>query len=403
MIWGTHFGVALKNIIAPGDLAARQKQPHVIALADTFRRYGGRPGNVMWVFKRAKGWELNAGRDRFAALMLIGAKRDIVREILEASREELADLEEIENLYRRPIPDRDRLVAAHVAKVAARIEVERSNTGQPSAIQESKPGPKQTAKGEAREKVAAGMGTSPEAVRKAEQRAAAKERDEAGAAPADAGRSGPGVPPPPPPVDCYGHDLPAHVRDDATPAVAAARKIDQLLRQAQALAADLLGVVADRIRAQLHDVAALVRAEALTHLCPYCKGKFVKGKPCRACNGVGAVARGVFESAPAELRVTAEEYAAGLDAPAATPGEAVRRARAIPPIKAGVTYTTDAAGDVVEQAADIDRHIARAAKAKAPAKPKRGLTVQINDGPVMSVAEAQRFVDEAEQDDDGGM
>jgi hypothetical protein len=317
VIWGAPREVAARSIIAPGDLRQRQKQPHVVALAETFRRFGDRPGNRCWVVKRSKGWELVAGRDRFAALMLNESKRVPVEEVVDATPDELADLEEIENLYRRPVKDRDALIAAHVAKVAARLEAERGGSG--TAVPKPNGRPK-TVKAEASEKVAAAMQSTPAAVRQAVKRAEAKERDGAGGPTVPMGQSGdarPSTGAPPPPIDTYGHPLPDDVRDLVVPVVDAMRVINAKLVAAQgcvSVLSTLVGAdqaVEQRIREAIHDAAAFTRSRTPTHLCPYCLGK-KPARGCTVCKRLGAVPRDVFEAAPAAMRLNLVLKAVGL-------------------------------------------------------------------------------------------
>lgn len=315
MRWGESRIVAMKSIIAPGDLRERMAQPHVIALAGTCKRYGGRPGNRMWVMKVRQGWRLIAGRDRYAAQVINDAKEAPVEVIEDATPEELADLEEIENLYRRPVENRDELIRARVAKLAARFKVEPELADTAS----DKPGRPVTPEGRAREQVAAETGRSKEAVRKAEARATAKleRHDDIAADDVDegaalgVGRSRPA----PPPIDTHGHEMPPRMADVAG-LVKQYGAIEKAARELRAKVAelDLFGSsVKGENAALLHDVERfLVRLRAATpsDLCPYCEG--TAGVKCAVCFESGWVSRAKYESAPAEKRgpVTPKKRAA---------------------------------------------------------------------------------------------
>lgn len=312
MIWDKPRDVAWASILAPGDLRERQASPHVQALAETYKATGGRPGNRLWVIKRRLGWELIAGGDRFAAAGLVGKPPMPVDVILEATREELDDLRDIENLYRRPVEDRDAKIAAHVAKRAARIEADRASG---TAVPPSKPKP---AKAQARAELAAAMGTTPAAVKQAEKRAAAKERDEgrsnhtrpggSGVQDHGAGPDGPATGSrvgAPSPIDLHGHPMPAGLDTNLAPILPKLKKLDDLLRQAQAVTTDLEATTFPRgitatFKGLLHDVAARVRFEAPTDLCPRCSGESMRSAAARCvlCQEQGWVSRSKYESAP---------------------------------------------------------------------------------------------------------
>jgi len=303
--WGDSREVALKSIVAPGDVKERQRAPHVVQLAEDIRELGGEPGNPLWVKKVRQGWQLIAGRDRYSALALLGAKVAPVRVVEEATAQELHDLEVSENLHRR-VDDRDALIRERVRKVTERVQAERANIG--TNVPES---PRKSAKVEAREIVAEQLGVTPAAIRKSEQRA--KAREEGAARDSATGTEGQGrltgALALPPPIETFGHALPEHVRADVEPVLAALRKVDVMLRQAQAAAKGLEVTTFERgaaagIVEQLQRLGEHVRAVTPAALCPYCLGAAPTkaGNGCKACNTTGYVTRQVFESAPREKR-----------------------------------------------------------------------------------------------------
>jgi hypothetical protein len=230
--------------------------------------------------------------------------------------------------------------------------------------------------------VAEASGRSPEAIRKADTRAAAKEREEE----APPRRPAPAAPA----IDTGGLPLPAHMFAVES-LVKRFGKVDSLLRQAQGEVTAFAELYRlrpggrERLIRALHDAAVAIRAEEPDALCPECKG--TEGVKCRTCTELGWVTQDQLDAAPREQKtVTPEEHAAGLDPEPLVMQRVMKtreellekyptRERKIPPIKAGVQYGVDENGDVVPS--DIDRHIARAAVAVAPAKKKRGPRVVI--------------------------
>jgi ParB-like chromosome segregation protein Spo0J len=154
------------------DIRRRMTQPAVIELAESRKRLRIHPPVV------GEDMQLIAGRDRLAADLLNKTKRIEVR-IVEATPEERLDLEIDENLHRRPV-DRDALIARRVNRVTAELVSPQEDTEPTPQLPDNlstnspkrKPGRPPTV-GPARAKVAAELGTTPEAVRKAEARAAA--------------------------------------------------------------------------------------------------------------------------------------------------------------------------------------------------------------------------------------
>jgi len=353
MRWGESRTVKLKSIIAPGNAPERQAQPHVQELARDIRELGNEPIHPLSVMKVRGGWKLIAGRDRYSALALNGSKTAPVRVIEEASAQELHDLEVSENLHRR-VDDRDKLIAERLRQVTARVVAERANPGQKTKDRPSKPGPAKAPETEARERVAAQLGTTPEAVRSASRRV---EREEAPAGNRDTAQAAR----PAPPIDPF-------------------EKVGRLLRQAldalDGLDSEKATRVRDATQGAIDEVADKFgpafdtpewhRENAAMHA----KGD---GGPC-GCQSCNVVRR---ERGEPEVDLSVK--------PAKQLHGAEDKPRHIPPIKAGVTYIVGDNGDVVEQ--DIDRHIARAAVAVA--KPKKGGIVI--DGMQMSVEEAERF------------
>jgi len=293
MRWGDSREVALRSIVAPGDVKERQASPHVVQLAEDIRELGGEPGNPLWVRKVRGGWQLIAGRDRYSALALLGAKVAPVRVVEDATPQELHDLEVSENLHRR-VDDRDALIRERVRKVAERIQAARES----SVTNVPKPGRPKSAEGEAREVVAAQLGTTPAAVKQAVHRAEAREEGEG-----RADEEAPEPRRPPPPIETFGAPLPPQLLD-VPGLVRQFNAIDQAAREVSRKAADL-GMFASSspedvslIQEAAKALGALVRSLAPASVCPYCKA--AEGVKCSACRERGWVTAQVLQSAPRE-------------------------------------------------------------------------------------------------------
>ena len=299
MKWGKDRTVTLRSIIAPGDVKRRQATGEVVELAATIGEFGDQPINPPTVMKVRKGWQLIAGRDRVSALLLVGIKTTPVRVVDEATPQELHDMEVVENLNRR-VDDRNKLIAERSRKVAENIAAKRAQAG--TVVP-----PTQRDKADARKAVAASLGVQPATVKKAELRARVREEQAAGNL--DVG--GRVEEPSPAPIETYGNALPDEVRDYAVDTIAAMREVESALGKAlRALPETAHGSL--QIRSDIEHALRSVRSLGVTHLCPYCKGV----KPdCDPCRGRGAVCRGTFESAPAELR----GLSAVTDAPSKKP------------------------------------------------------------------------------------
>lgn len=114
--------------------------------------------------------KLVAGRRRIAAL-LYGAETKVFVHLVSGTARELQRLTASENLHRGYNDDRAELARQYVEDAEAEVEQERAEK---SDARPRKPGRPQSAKGEARERAARDLGTTPEALRKAESRAEAK-------------------------------------------------------------------------------------------------------------------------------------------------------------------------------------------------------------------------------------
>lgn len=307
--------VPIKRLKLPGDIKERQRARHVAELAESFKEAtGGEPGNMPWVTAEM---EIVAGRDRIAALMLLGKKKAWVR-VGVFTRRELTLAEVHENVYRRA-DDRNALLARLIRETELEIaaqEGERlSGTDVPkTTARQSKDsgemGRPATSHSAAIRQVAAETKIAPETLRKAEQRARAKDGD--GAAQSGSAGNSPASPlageAAPPPIRTFGVPLAASTLVLATKQQAAVDALDGILRRAQAACGDVatagLGALAERLRSELHRMAAELRQDRPAALCPVGKGSC--SRACQRCHGTHLVPERQLADLPAELLDEAE-------------------------------------------------------------------------------------------------
>lgn len=417
MRWGESRTVALKSIVAPGDVARRQATGEVIELAATVREFGDEPINPLTVMKVRKGWQLIAGRDRYSALALAGIKSAPVRVVEDATPQELHDMEVVENLCRR-VDDRDKLIAERVRKVALNVAQLRASTATNVA-----PGVPKSAITEASERVASQLGTTPSAVKQAVRRE--KVREEQAAGNLDVG--GRVEEPSPAPIETFGHELPEHVRDRVAATLTVLEAIDKAHRRTEHEALNrasecVPAVEIDNVRRALIEATGAIQQAMPTHLCPYCLGVLAKrgAQECAGCKGHGYVTRSVFESAPAEMREnqTKETIDGEEESSSSDPGPVhadpeghvrpLRSEHAAALRRAGVAGDGGAPGNQAgagsrggtrhELRPDADVEGARGpglAAGRTPPKKLRGVRIQIGDGPEMTAEQAEAFLSTA--------
>lgn len=306
------------------DIKARQKQPHVIELAASIRATGGRLINPITIQKRTR--VLLAGRDRLAAVLLNQSSTVDAHQV-EADAKEAARIERHENLHRRPV-DRDRLIAEEVAEAAKTIDTAKAAakadpppkaekpdklSGKSPKAPKAEPAPKgrpKSSKGEAREQLAKKLGTTPEAVRKSEQRATKADTPPAvKAGPKSLPNWG---------VETFG----VLVSDDFAEAIGVIIRgldaTDRHLKAAQAAVTklELEIVVGDietgalpRIKQLLHDAASAARALHPKMVCAYCKDpddEAGRREKCKGCDNRGYLSEGRAQGVPPELTIKGE-------------------------------------------------------------------------------------------------
>lgn len=278
------------------DIAERQKTQRVVDLAASRKAIAINPVTV------AAG-KLVAGRDRLAADLLNGVRAPWCHVVTECSKADLLRIEVEENVRRRDI-DRD-------VQLARLVELTEAAAPVVSGQAARKPGRPQTAKGSARAEVAKVAGTTPEAVRRAETRAAAKAEPSKDVVPA-------------PPIHTFGLPLSDELRADVehvlehagAAAQALQRALGALTQASEAL--DALNAAENyaaslpwckdvkRLHDQVRTLGADVRAYLPKSECAYCKGDGhvpVGGlQRCTACRGAGWVGADASKAPiPAEL------------------------------------------------------------------------------------------------------
>jgi hypothetical protein len=344
----------LTKIIGPGDLKKRQRTENVLQLAEGFKKYG-RPFHPITLQKTKRGLEIVMGRDRYAAGSLAGVSVIPAQLVLKATPLELLEMEIEENLHRRDV-DRDALVAELVrrAKLLLPQRSEADNlSGSTRGVTESprRDTRARTEEGEAREVVAKAMGTTPEAVRAATKRDA-KAREEAAREDVGNGAGAPAAQKPAPlPIEAHGRAFPAGwaprvvIVQDALAAVdKASQAALRALSEVEQTFSDLKWrpAVMQRLREMAKALGAEARAQRPTDACPYCCDSDTQRETdaplCKVCGGERTLTKEQAANVPAEVWSGESEAA-------------------------------------------IDRHIARAAKAVAPAKakPAKRLNIVIVD------------------------
>jgi hypothetical protein len=309
MKWLGYKQVAVKSIhLDAADIRKRTKAAHVSELAADIRDAGDEPIHAPTIQARTN--KLVCGRDRMAAIVILKSKRLWVR-VADCTDAEAAKLERRENIYRRPTENRSALLAELVALRTKEIQAGEGRTVSLA--------PRQSAKAEARRQIARAAGITPAAVKKAEQRAAAKVPPSDGAgAPVSADGRGEAPPEAEATLDLLGCDdasgeaMAKFARFDQ----AAIDEADKYMRLAQtAIARMAPSTMAQELKADVHRVASRVRAARPESICPWCKGlPRPEAPPCAPCGGLGYVSKEIAGRAPKELLDTSvAPLVAGVD------------------------------------------------------------------------------------------
>lgn len=287
MRWLDYQRLPVKSLVLPGDIRQRMKEPHVIELAASMRGGGGDPIHAPTINGDTN--VLIAGRDRMAALLLNKATKVWCHVAVEVTEDDARNLEVDENLHRRH-DDRDALIARKVAKTVeslerdAQLPVAKTGRGAPRTI-----------KGQAREKVARELGTTPEAIRSAERRAAEPEVEEAAEAPSLLGRN----------VDDYN----AAIDEIATGLRAVQRLTSKLAGHATLPVAPF-----ERLKQELQRAMQIAEGARLVAKCPVCAGTEA---PCALCGDVRFVTQFQLAGVPKD-EATVHRQVSGRGQPPST-------------------------------------------------------------------------------------
>ncbi|MCA1824373.1 MAG: hypothetical protein LC640_08960 [Frankia sp.] len=273
--------VAIDSLCLPGNWRQRLAAPHVRALADS--------GEILQppAIRKADR-SVIYGADRLAAQHVRGDVEALVW-VVNCDDDEAARLRLIENLHRRH-DDRDALADALVALELRRLEAATAASqgmtppvisGQP----DRKPGRPVTDKGKAREAAAKALGTTKEAIRSAEKRAA-KDTDQV----IDFHEAPPAVP---------GLDVATALDEIDRHLRAALTGITKLAKEHPELTERFpLGDVKWTLKEK---VAPGIRACKPEGRCPYCKLVASELPNCAACKGSGWVTGDQMRDVPKEL------------------------------------------------------------------------------------------------------
>jgi hypothetical protein len=259
------------------DIRKRMKQDHVIELAQSMKQL--LPLEPIVVHAKTK--VLIAGRDRLAAHFINGDRTAWCHMVV-AHAGEMESAERAENLYRRPI-DRDALMAEEVA--AREKTIKEAEEAAPEAEEVSdtpkKGGRKKTAKGKAREEVAKKAGKSPDAVRKAVERAEKKEKAK--------------KEPKPTGIMADMAEIREAIGLVLRPLVSSQSATTKLLTLANMMGKDVEPAL-QRLKQRLHECAAVVRLLRPDKKCPHCKGeRLIEGRDCSGCGAAGYLTEGAAQ------------------------------------------------------------------------------------------------------------
>lgn len=293
MIDHGYANLPLSRIVLPGDFGAYTKAHQ----AEVDELSGARKALLLahapTVDKHTM--TLIAGRRRFAGLLNDGVKRTWIH-LVEGTPAELRRLTASENLHRGHADDLSALRVAYVEETAAEVEAERAELPPDRPRKAGRP---VTAKGEARVRAARDLGTTPEALRKAESREAAKT---APASITDGPRADSRSS-----VEMHGMAARAEWLRDVNQIVVALGGIDGKLRGMQtshvALQMGSFPSTQQAARLALQEAGASVRGMIPHCACVFCRdpdGSAGRRAKCSACGDLGYLTAEQAQRAPAE-------------------------------------------------------------------------------------------------------
>lgn len=287
--------IKLDTIILPGGFAKRKKEPHVKLLAASIERGG--VINLPVVEEKTRA--LVAGGDRLAALMLLQVRQHEVR-LVSGTPAELEEITLEENLRRRRGDDYDAMTKRLVELAEAQHEIAAK-----TAEIEPTVGRPITPRGEARREIAEKLGKTPNAVRKAEQRA--REKEEAAE---DEAKPPEVLLAEKPPVTTYGVPLNLKFAQVIVTVQELVDRADGHLRAAQRCLTELRaqgshgGPIYARTHIEVHRAADVLRRERPDSICPCCKLLQPACWTCTFCGGLGVVNNDKLGACAPELLIS---------------------------------------------------------------------------------------------------
>lgn len=311
--------IAIKSIVLPGNFSATKAAPRITALATLVRRTDGL---IHHPVVEAKTMRLLAGHDRIAAVMQLGDKHVEAR-IWEGTPQEFREIQVIENLGRRA--DDPNALTAELVRIEAGIIAEQRVEGGSSDP------PSQSVKHEARKRVAAAKGITPEGVRTAEKRDKAKQRAAAKVEEASAAKVAEGdavvsdaalAAPLPEGFNAFGLEVaPDHRERIAELAQAlgawsrmTTNLLTELARVAKVANPPLLSrQAAEAIKDKARALGHVIREAIPTSLCFYCKNDDRAVVDCAACGATGLAGRHAGDNVPPELKTQGVKARIALD------------------------------------------------------------------------------------------
>jgi ParB-like chromosome segregation protein Spo0J len=285
----------ISSLRLPGDMRQRMTQPHIRDRADSIAQVG----LIHPPMVRKSTREIIAGRDRIAAHLLL-ERESVTVDLVECTDEEAAVLEAHENIERRHDPvEQRRLTLELVQRFTEQLATEN-----PEKPKKGRRGRTKTLQGQARELVAKERGVTPDAVRKAEERAAKRQGADRreGAAPDSSPAAAK------PTIETWGLEPES---DFLAGAAAQQRYIDDAAGKLQAAKTSLtqlgnsgLGypnVKLQHIRKLLDEASTAIRQGRPVALCPWCKGTVDAKQACGGCGGSALMLKSQELGVPPEL------------------------------------------------------------------------------------------------------
>ncbi len=288
----------IDELVCSDAFESRLGHAHVARLAESIRDRGLIHPPIV----RADTMEVIAGEDRVAAHVLLNASH-VLCDLVFCSDEEVTAIREAENKHRRPHTGAELLELVE-RKVKTILPPPPAPSHTPASmpplplppLEEPDVGRPKTERTKAIEELAAETGRSPEAIRKATERAAKKKAKEAAVGAPASG------------FETWGREVPAELLESTTKAhkalTEASSKVSAAIAaltklQKEALIRDGL---ANQIAVMLQDAGRALRGARPSALCPWCKGQEKLLKGCAACFGTAYAVEATMDMIPATLR-----------------------------------------------------------------------------------------------------